>query len=124
MAMSRSLGGMALTTRSPISTVPPSGRSRPAITFSRVDLPQPDGPSSTANSPFSTVRSIPLRTSTGPNRLCTPRTLSAAIDPPSCPLLYCAGGQAAQEISSAEEVDQQGRQCREQHGGALDPVFH
>ena len=69
MAMSRSLGGMSLTTRSPISTVPPSGRSSPAMTFSRVDLPQPDGPSSTANSPFSTVRSMPFSTSTGPNRL-------------------------------------------------------
>ncbi len=82
MAMSRSLGSMSLTTRSPISTVPALGRSRPATTASSVDLPQPEGPSSTANSPFSTVRSMPFSTSTGPKRLCTPRTLSAAMSFP------------------------------------------
>ena len=52
------------------------------MTASSVDLPQPEGPSSTANSPFSTVRSMPFSTSTGPKRLCTPRTLSAAMSFP------------------------------------------
>ncbi len=37
---------------------PVSGR-RPAMQFSAVDLPQPDGPSSAMNSPRSTARSMP-----------------------------------------------------------------
>ena len=51
MAMSRSLGGTSLTTRPPISIVPALWRSSPAMMLSSVDLPQPDGPTSTVNSP-------------------------------------------------------------------------
>ncbi len=36
-----------------------------------VDLPQPDGPTKTANSPFSMLRSTPLMTLTAPNALRT-----------------------------------------------------
>ena len=42
---------------------------QPAIMRSRVDLPQPDGPTNTQNSPASTVRSTPLMTSTAPKLL-------------------------------------------------------
>jgi len=49
--MSRSLGGTLLTTRPPIAISPRLISSRPAIIRSNVDLPQPDGPTSTTNSP-------------------------------------------------------------------------
>ena len=51
MAMSRSAGSMRLTTRPPIDTSPSEIASRPATMRSSVDLPQPDGPTSTMNSP-------------------------------------------------------------------------
>ena len=38
----------------------------PAIEYARVDLPEPDGPTRTTNSPLSMVRSTPAMTRTGP----------------------------------------------------------
>ena len=49
--MSRSFGGRSLTTRSPIEMVPPVISSSPAMDRSAVDLPHPDGPTNTMNSP-------------------------------------------------------------------------
>jgi hypothetical protein len=49
--MSRSFGGRSLTTRSPIAISPEVMSSSPAIIRSAVDLPDPDGPTSTMNSP-------------------------------------------------------------------------
>src|SRR6266480_5083 len=80
--MSRSLAATLSTTRSPISIEPALARSSPAMMFNSVDFPHPDGPSRTVNSPLSIERSIPLRTSTDPNRLCRPRTRSAAMPSP------------------------------------------
>src|SRR5581483_5049034 len=40
--------------RPPTDTVPPSGRLSPATMLSRVDLPQPDGPTMARNSPGAT----------------------------------------------------------------------
>ncbi len=54
MAMSRSLAGTSFTTRPPISSVPDVMVSSPAIMRSMVDLPQPEGPSRTMNSPSAT----------------------------------------------------------------------
>ena len=51
MAMSRSLAGTALTMRPSIDSVPDEIDSSPAIMRSVVVLPQPEGPSSTMNSP-------------------------------------------------------------------------
>src|SRR5712692_7648781 len=48
--MSRSLGGRSFTTRSPMVISPPVISSSPATMRSVVDLPQPDGPTSTTNS--------------------------------------------------------------------------
>src|SRR5665213_698978 len=53
---SRALKGVPLTT-----TCPLSGRSSPAITISKVDLPEPDGPISPIASPDATCRLISLR---------------------------------------------------------------
>src|ERR1700730_14666874 len=51
MAMSRAFGGTRLTTRSPMRISPEVMFSSPAIIRSSVDLPHPDGPTSTTNSP-------------------------------------------------------------------------
>src|SRR5699024_3373648 len=49
--MSRSFGGTSVTSRSPIRMRPASISSRPASMRSEVDLPQPEGPTRTRNSP-------------------------------------------------------------------------
>ncbi len=66
MAMLRSRGVSALTTSPPISTSPPEISSSPAIILSRVDLPQPEGPTSAMNSPSSMDSETPWMTSSAP----------------------------------------------------------
>ena len=51
MAMSRSLGGRSLTTRSPMRISPSVISSKPATIRSAVDLPEPDGPTRTMKLP-------------------------------------------------------------------------
>ena len=48
--MSRSFGGTRFTTFDPIAISPSEISSSPAIIRKSVDLPQPDGPTSTQNS--------------------------------------------------------------------------
>src|SRR5256885_3482373 len=69
--MCRSRGGRSETSRSPMRTVPPSIRSRPARHRSSVVLPQPDGPSRTMNSPSRTRRATSLRAIVFPKTLRT-----------------------------------------------------
>ena len=66
MAMSRSDGASPFTTRPPIEMVPPEIPSSPAIMRRRVDLPQPEGPTSTTNSPSAMSKSTPWITSSAP----------------------------------------------------------
>ena len=54
--MSRSRGARFVTSRSPIQISPAVTSSSPAIIRSSVDLPQPEGPTSTMNSPLAIVR--------------------------------------------------------------------
>src|SRR5712691_7032508 len=79
MAMSRSFGATSLTTRPPIEMVPPESPSSPAIIRSSVDLPQPEGPTSTQNSSCSTTTSTPCRTSVEPKLLRTPERVTDAM---------------------------------------------
>ena len=55
--MSRAAGDRPATSRSPIAIVPEVGCSSPATIRSAVDLPHPDGPTSTISSPSATSRS-------------------------------------------------------------------
>src|SRR4051794_34217502 len=71
--MSRSFGWTLLTTRSPIEMVPEVMFSRPASMRSKVDLPQPEGPTSTTNSPSSIGIDTPCKTSKLPNDFRTSR---------------------------------------------------
>src|SRR5688500_15136151 len=70
--MSRSFGGILLTTVPPMLTVPSPISSRPAIIRSSVDLPQPEGPTSTQNSPSAMAMSTPRMTCVEPKCLWTP----------------------------------------------------
>ncbi len=51
MATPRCLGGSRLTTLPPMLQVPSDISSSPAIILRRVDFPEPEGPTRTANSP-------------------------------------------------------------------------
>src|SRR5215831_16702754 len=82
MAMSRSFGGTRLTTRSPMRISPDAMFSRPAIMRSRVDLPHPDGPTSTTNSPSSMRTSTPWMTSIAPKAFLTSRIATEAMETP------------------------------------------
>jgi hypothetical protein len=66
MAMSRSFGGIPLTTRSPMRRVPLEMSSRPATIRSAVVLPHPDGPTRTMNSPSAMSR-LSSRTASVPS---------------------------------------------------------
>src|SRR5271169_2615912 len=89
--MSRSLGCTLLTTRSPIEIVPEVMFSSPASIRSKVDLPQPEGPTSTTNSPSSIGIDTPCRTSKLPNDFRTSRICTDDIhSPPTrkiCPVV-------------------------------------
>ena len=74
--------GMSLTTLPPIKRSPLVCCSSPQIMRKNVVLPQPDGPSSTMNSPSGTVSEMPLTAGTSPNFLTISLVNTAAIEPP------------------------------------------
>ncbi len=71
MARPRLAGGVSVASWPSIRMRPPDVSSSPAISRSRVDLPQPDGPTKTTNSPSLMSRSSGGMTSTSPKRLVT-----------------------------------------------------
>src|SRR5664279_5281209 len=77
--MSRSFGGMRLTTFAPMVTSPCVISSSPAIMRSNVDLPQPEGPTRTLNSPSAMATSTPRMTWVEPNHFWTPAIFTAAM---------------------------------------------
>ncbi len=66
MAMSRSFGLMPLMSWPSTRIAPPVTLSRPAMQFSSVDLPQPEGPTRIRNSPESIDRLIDFSVSARP----------------------------------------------------------
>src|SRR5579872_3398820 len=115
MAMSRSFGATKLTSLPSMRISPDDTLSSPAIIASKVDLPQPDGPTRAMNSPVRASRSTPLSTSTGPKLL---RNFEMVSDDMNAPSLDRALGEAPDEILAAEKVDQQRRNGADQHAGA------
>ena len=75
--MSRERGGSSVTSPPPIEIVPAVTSSRPAIIRSSVDLPQPDGPTRTRNSPLPIVSETSSTATTPPEK--TLVTLSRTI---------------------------------------------
>src|SRR5262249_810060 len=103
MAMWRSSGWTSLTPRPPIEIVPEVMFSSPAISRSNVDLPQPEGPTSTTNCPSSIGTLTPCRTSTSPNDLRTSRisTDAMALLPPSRGIRYATLGRPGRKLAGA-----------------------
>jgi hypothetical protein len=66
MAQPRSRGSNRFTTLPPMAISPPEISSSPAISLRSVDFPQPEGPSTTTNSPSLTSRSMPCTISVPP----------------------------------------------------------
>ena len=71
MAMSRSFESTSFTVRPSMAMVPPLISSSPASIRSSVDLPQPDGPTSTMNSPSRMSKLTPWITFVVPKRFST-----------------------------------------------------
>src|SRR5664279_2970203 len=114
--MSRSLDSMSLTTLLSMAIVPPVISSSPASMRSRVDLPQPDGPTSTMNSPSLMSKVMPWMT------LVLPKDFSmfwndtvAMLDPRFEGGLRSAldgtGGQAADHVPLERVIDRCRRHC-------------
>ena len=79
--MSRSRGATRLTTRSPMRISPSLTDSSPASIRSAVVLPDPDGPTSTRNSPSAAVSVSSRTASTASKRLVTESKETLAISP-------------------------------------------
>src|SRR2546423_12973122 len=77
--MSRDRGGRSVTSRPPTEIVPSVTSSSPAIILNRVDLPQPEGPTRTRNSPpWISSETSSTATTSPANTLLTPsRTIPA-----------------------------------------------
>src|SRR5882757_706833 len=106
--MSRFDGWSSLTTWPPIRISPDEIDSNPAIVFRSVDLPQPDGPTSTRKPPFSSEMSMPFKISRVDINLSFHR----------------AGHQAPNEVASGKNVDDERGSGGNDRGGHIDVVFH
>src|SRR5215475_2345692 len=89
------------------------------MVLSRVDLPQPDGPTNTRKPPFSSVMLIPFRTSVVPKRLSSELISSVAISSS----LYGASHQAADKVSTGNDIDEQRRRSGDDRSRHVDVVF-
>src|SRR6478735_10953408 len=119
MAMSRLDGCRSLTLRPPMRISPAVICSSPAMVLSRVDLPQPDGPTRTRNPPFSICSEMPFRIRVEPNDfsrlLISRKDISLPLDR--------AGHQTANEVASGDDVDDEGGEGRQDRPGEMDVVL-
>src|SRR6478752_7165840 len=105
MAISRFDGCRSAMLRPSTRMSPSVIDSKPAIVLSKVDLPQPDGPTSTRKPPFSNSTLMPLRISNEPKRFLRPEISRKAIG-----LSFNrARHQATHEVAAGENVDEEGR---------------
>src|SRR6266852_5460134 len=109
MAMSRSLGGSSLTTRSPMAISPAVISSSPATMRKVVVLPQPDGPTSTMNSLSRISRFTSLTTWTASNFLLRFRMSTLAMASP-----LDRAGNARDVVLDEEGIDERHRDRAEQ----------
>src|ERR1700756_5032064 len=119
MAMSRSLGDLSLTTLPPMRSSPEVMSSRPAIMFSVVDLPQPDGPTRMTNSPSPIFRLKSL-TASDPSgkRLVRCSSTISAICLSLTPLaLDRAGRQPGNDPALEEQHEDDDGDCDDHRGG-------
>src|SRR6266542_897191 len=96
---------------------PPSISSSPATARSRVDLPQPDGPTTTQKAPSSTVRSMASSAAKAPKRRLSLSTVSDATSS-----LDRAGDEAVDDSALQRQHQRDERQSRgEGRSGDLAP---
>src|SRR6185436_18643765 len=118
MAMSRSFESSSLTTRPSIAISPAPMSSRPASMRSSVDLPQPDGPTSTMNSPSAMSSEMPCSTFVAPKDFSIPEKETEAIR--SSPLLlsclYSPTCKTAHHVAAERVVDRGRRQAVDERG--------
>src|SRR5437899_12159624 len=96
---------------------PPSISSSPRTERSNVDLPQPDGPTTTQKQPSSTVRSIASSAAKLPKRRLRPSTVSDATSS-----LDRAGDEAVDDPALQRQHERDERQRRDDgRGGDLAP---
>src|SRR5271165_924737 len=117
MARPRCAGPTFVISRPSISTWPAVTSSSPATRRRSVDLPQPDGPTNTANSPFSTLRSTPLMTLTAPNAFSTDFSwMLPIVACPYCKSLHGAERQASDQLLLREPAENEDWRNRERRG--------
>src|ERR1041385_4102867 len=108
-------------------TAPDDAVSRPAMMRSSVVLPQPDGPSSTQNSPSATSKEISLRIALAPNVFETLSTVSEAmapsvVQPTRCSPFHCARRETLHDAALKDQRQRHQRQSRDRRGrGNLAP---
>src|SRR3712207_108647 len=126
MAMSRSRGGMSFTTAPPMEISPDDISSSPAIMRSVVDLPQPDGPTSTTNSLSAISRSMPFTACTPPSYsltilridTCAIPAVSLTLRRAESALAFgCAGREPGDVVVHEESVHHHRRQRGQQRAG-------
>src|SRR5690606_2662940 len=119
MASPRCAGPLAVTS-SPSSRITPEVvSSSPAISRSKVDLPQPEGPTKTTKAPSSISRLTSGMTAWLPKVLLT---CSRLIEPMACPLFDGAEGESAHQLLLAQPAQyQDGGDGERRGGGELGP---
>src|SRR5882672_7914176 len=111
--------GSAWVMSCPSSRIEPlAGSTSPAIPFSSVDLPQPDGPSSTRNSPPATSSDTSSTMRVPPRAIESLRIVSDAMRS----ALQGAGRDAANEPAAGPEIEHEGNERRQQRRGHVDVV--
>src|SRR6476660_48318 len=120
--MSRSLESTSFTTRPSIAISPPEISSRPASIRSKVDLPHPEGPTITTNSPSAMSRLMPWMILNLPKFFSTRLNETAAMVGSAslvgvCLALDGAGREARHHVALEGVVDRRRRQCVDEAGG-------
>src|SRR5271165_276890 len=111
--MSRSFDSTLLTTLPSMAIVPPEISSSPASMRSRVDLPHPDGPTSTMNSPSWISNPMPWMTLVLPNVFSMFWKVTDAIAQPRqnrASALCRTSGEAADHVALECVIDRRRRQ--------------
>src|ERR1700716_1471878 len=119
--MSRSLGDFWFTTFPPMRSSPEVMSSRPAIMFSVVDFPQPDGPTRMTNSP-SAMSMLNLSTASAPSGkrlVISSRTISATCLSLT-PLALDRAGRQPRDDPALEEQHEDDDRDGDDHSGGCD----
>src|SRR5947209_8468316 len=114
--MSRRFGSTSVTSRPPMRMAPSVTSSSPAMQRNNVVFPQPDGPTSTMNSPSSIVRSTPSTARAPFGNVFTTVCSSMVATVSSLLALQPGGHDAARELLLQDQEREYRRHSKEQRG--------